>query len=61
MSTENIFESEADVLEWINRIIPYLIKTKKGKFVYPFKSAEAYEVITKHLSKELYKKMQKLT
>ena len=54
-------DSEKDCIKWVRLHIPIVIKPiRKAKtvFVAPFTSANASDVVTKHLGEELFKQLK---
>ena len=53
-------DNEKDCIKWVRLHTPIVIKPiRKAKtvFIAPFTSANASDVVTKHLGEELYKKL----
>ena len=56
------FENLEDCIKWVRANTPFAIKPlRKAKtmLIYPFKSVNAFNVITRRIAEELYKELQK--
>lgn len=55
------FDNLEDCIKWVRSITPFAIKpvrkTRKS-LVVPFTSANAFDVVTEYIAKELYKKLK---
>jgi len=51
--------TEQECIKWVQEHMPFAMKSKKGKMMYPFKSVYFAREIEKHLGKDLYKMLNK--
>ena len=54
---DSLFKSEKEAIEWVKDITPFVITPKrksKSKYVSPFTSVNAFEVVTDIIGKSIY-------
>ena len=47
--------TEEQCIKWVQKHLPFAMKSKKGKLMYPFKSVYFAREIEKNLGKDLFK------
>lgn len=47
--------TEQECIKWVQRNLPFAIRSKKGKLIYPFKAAYIARDIENHLGEKLFK------
>ena len=56
-----MFKNLEDCIKWVRENTPFAIsplRKAKTTLIYPFKSANAFDVVTKRIAEELYKKLK---
>lgn len=55
--------TEQDILKWVRLNMPFAImptsKKAKTKYIKPFTSQHAFDVVCEHLAKKIYNELQK--
>ena len=61
---EQLFESEEEAIKWVGLNIPWAVKPKKKtesvKFINPFTSTHAHDVVVQTLGKQLFKHQKEM-